>query len=102
MIRRPPRSTLFPYTTLFRSHAPAEVKVVSGAAPPIGGVSRPRRTPAQGVPPSRSRGQHSLATGTPGIGGAPRLLRPPTRWARRVRSRPPRPRPDREPADSLG
>src|SRR3712207_8148662 len=22
MIRRPPRSTLFPYTTLFRSHAP--------------------------------------------------------------------------------
>src|SRR6516165_10867165 len=23
MIRRPPRSTLFPYTTLFRSHAPA-------------------------------------------------------------------------------
>src|SRR3712207_8030062 len=28
MIRRPPRSTLFPYTTLFRSHAgkPIEVK----------------------------------------------------------------------------
>src|SRR2546422_4217864 len=25
MIRRPPRSTLFPYTTLFRSHVPAEV-----------------------------------------------------------------------------
>src|SRR2546430_10054090 len=24
MIRRPPRSTLFPYTTLFRSSAPAE------------------------------------------------------------------------------
>src|SRR2546427_7975585 len=24
MIRRPPRSTLFPYTTLFRSHAPAD------------------------------------------------------------------------------
>src|SRR2546427_5175833 len=23
MIRRPPRSTLFPYTTLFRSHQPA-------------------------------------------------------------------------------
>src|SRR2546426_4983399 len=23
MIRRPPRSTLFPYTTLFRSHRPA-------------------------------------------------------------------------------
>src|SRR5687768_17702968 len=27
MIRRPPRSTLFPYTTLFRSHA-VEVEVV--------------------------------------------------------------------------
>src|SRR5256885_6266743 len=25
MIRRPPRSTLFPYTTLFRSHADAEL-----------------------------------------------------------------------------
>src|SRR5258708_28358879 len=25
MIRRPPRSTLFPYTTLFRSATPAEV-----------------------------------------------------------------------------
>src|SRR5688572_31431290 len=24
MIRRPPRSTLFPYTTLFRSHRPGE------------------------------------------------------------------------------
>src|SRR5260370_16060449 len=34
MIRRPPRSTLFPYTTLFRSirYAPAMVLVFSGAA----------------------------------------------------------------------
>src|SRR2546430_3236998 len=34
MIRRPPRSTLFPYTTLFRSrdlHALAVVHVLSGA-----------------------------------------------------------------------
>src|SRR5258706_2095105 len=29
MIRRPPRSTLFPYTTLFRSHA-AEQRRVAG------------------------------------------------------------------------
>src|SRR3712207_6879036 len=29
MIRRPPRSTLFPYTTLFRSHAPRD-EVLSG------------------------------------------------------------------------
>src|ERR1019366_10094985 len=26
MIRRPPRSTLFPYTTLFRSREPAEIR----------------------------------------------------------------------------
>src|SRR5258708_22774688 len=32
MIRRPPRSTLFPYTTLFRSSGPKEpVKALSGA-----------------------------------------------------------------------
>src|SRR2546429_4005029 len=29
MIRRPPRSTLFPYTTLFRSHALAEQGVAA-------------------------------------------------------------------------
>src|SRR5256885_5070634 len=33
MIRRPPRSTLFPYTTLFRSPAPAREKVVGGRIP---------------------------------------------------------------------
>src|SRR2546422_7173586 len=30
MIRRPPRSTLFPYTTLFRSGRPEEVDADSG------------------------------------------------------------------------
>src|SRR3989441_10015254 len=62
MIRRPPRSTLFPYTTLFRSHVlvldkPAGVVVHPGAghargtlaaallahAPAISGVGGPRR-----------------------------------------------------------
>src|SRR2546430_9987672 len=34
MIRRPPRSTLFPYTTLFRSHGPGYVDAVApGTAP---------------------------------------------------------------------
>src|SRR5688572_30919582 len=28
MTRRPPRSTLFPYTTLFRSQPPAETEIV--------------------------------------------------------------------------
>src|SRR2546425_7716432 len=39
MIRRPPRSTLFPYTTLFRSHTDA------GSATPNG--PRPTRLPAK-------------------------------------------------------
>src|SRR5437660_8156299 len=32
MIRRPPRSTLFPYTTLFRSHRAEPLDEVSGDA----------------------------------------------------------------------
>src|SRR5258707_2725024 len=39
MIRRPPRSTLFPYTTLFRSCvaiAALAVSICSGSAPTIG------------------------------------------------------------------
>src|SRR2546427_3538056 len=35
MIRRPPRSTLFPYTTLFRSHMAERVKVEIGSAYPF-------------------------------------------------------------------
>src|SRR6266403_4120577 len=41
MIRRPPRSTLFPYTTLFRSR---EALRAQGAKPGAHG-SRPRRVP---------------------------------------------------------
>src|SRR2546429_4196899 len=33
MIRRPPRSTLFPYTTLFRSHAAHQVSAADAAHP---------------------------------------------------------------------
>src|ERR1041384_8569253 len=41
MIRRPPRSTLFPYTTLFRSHratrlAPLETGLLKDAIKPLG------------------------------------------------------------------
>src|SRR5215475_15249376 len=32
MIRRPPRSTLFPYTTLFRSTSPRSTSVIPSAA----------------------------------------------------------------------
>src|SRR3712207_7656871 len=34
MIRRPPRSTLFPYTTLFRSHGGSHVSSVSTSSTP--------------------------------------------------------------------
>src|SRR3712207_6978191 len=45
MIRRPPRSTLFPYTTLFRSEGtqesaqPAETATTEEAAPSTGGAT---------------------------------------------------------------
>src|SRR6266496_5037611 len=39
MIRRPPRSTLFPYTTLFRSRA-EEAEWQTGGAWPVGHVVR--------------------------------------------------------------
>src|SRR3712207_7787590 len=60
MIRRPPRSTLFPYTTLFRS--------------------RQRRPPARGPRPGRQGGRLDQGLrrlplgGGQGEGGAPHLL----------------------------
>src|SRR3712207_8471869 len=36
MIRRPPRSTLFPYTTLFRSRLPPEQVLVGGDRQDVG------------------------------------------------------------------
>src|SRR5690349_22377381 len=53
MIRRPPRSTLFPYTTLFRSDGPA----VRGVRPR---PARPPRPRAPGVRP-RERPRHVQA-----------------------------------------
>src|SRR3989449_6093063 len=55
MIRRPPRSTLFPYTTLFRS----------GLTVP------PRVDEAQGMPMSDGGVRAEVA-----VGGVPRVLRP--------------------------
>src|SRR5438093_4381538 len=54
MIRRPPRSTLFPYTTLFRSHR-AERKCAD-QHPTVGrfGSRRARRGPGQCHQPTRS------------------------------------------------
>src|SRR5260221_2857915 len=43
MIRRPPRSTLFPYTTLFRSSSSAETPAPSDSVSP---ATSPTSTPA--------------------------------------------------------
>src|SRR3712207_6877416 len=50
MIRRPPRSTLFPYTTLFRSYGGerAERGGWRGPRPRVGGERRARRRPRKG------------------------------------------------------
>src|SRR2546430_12963808 len=40
MIRRPPRSTLFPYTTLFRSRRPARVEPLRAREPSDAGDRR--------------------------------------------------------------
>src|SRR5256886_10445871 len=57
MIRRPPRSTLFPYTTLFRSAVAGEQRAVAasglgvdvelGRPPPRGSVLQFRRRPQE-------------------------------------------------------
>src|SRR5258706_3143591 len=43
MIRRPPRSTLFPYTTLFRSRRRSPPATPSSRAPPPAACCRRRR-----------------------------------------------------------
>src|SRR6266542_5555492 len=54
MIRRPPRSTLFPYTTLFRSRHVPSLAPLHGPSPG-GGLDPPRG----GAAPPRSRDRKS-------------------------------------------
>src|SRR2546426_6703613 len=61
MIRRPPRSTLFPYTTLFRSRPGADSRPVRG---------RPRGDRGNGRGGDRGR------EGPQGPAADPRVLRP--------------------------
>src|SRR3712207_8835884 len=69
MIRRPPRSTLFPYTTLFRSGgpAPADTVVRRQATAPVGSPTGavPRLQPGAQVPPVQlsSAVDHGLVAG---------------------------------------
>src|SRR3989442_14865169 len=89
MIRRPPRSTLFPYTTLFRSPAPYGAGEVSGRRRDTNDGDRDGGPPQHHVPGEareRTRGAglrqrqnaeelHPHSPGRPG-GGGPVALRP--------------------------
>src|SRR5256714_14430946 len=48
MIRRPPRSTLFPYTTLFRSNPVNQIGVVVTATPSPAGATASNNTATTG------------------------------------------------------
>src|SRR6266487_5530911 len=71
MIRRPPRSTLFPYTTLFRSRAP----VAAWPAPRPAVARRPRRTPPGGP----AAGGWPTPSSVPALSSSPRHQLPGTR-----------------------
>src|SRR3712207_7454607 len=65
MIRRPPRSTLFPYTTLFRSHGrPARLRAVRSLE---GRGRRPLRSAGgRGGPRTRAGRRQGVLDGEPG------------------------------------
>src|SRR2546430_6167260 len=60
MIRRPPRSTLFPYTTLFRSHYGSVQKYARRASPDGHGLACRRGTQARRQ--TRGSGQDRKST----------------------------------------
>src|SRR4051794_41723979 len=57
MIRRPPRSTLFPYTTLFRSRGEAILTTSSPSLSPFFRVSWPAPTVEDGPGRARDRSE---------------------------------------------
>src|SRR2546422_8241396 len=64
MIRRPPRSTVFPYTTLFRSHRPRPARRWRAAGPrratsPDDDPASPPSDPGTTRPPCRWRESRS-------------------------------------------
>src|SRR3712207_3221013 len=60
MIRRPPRSTLFPYTTLFRSGRELSSRVLAGTAPRGAGADD-ERLAAGLLASAKDRAEHALA-----------------------------------------
>src|SRR3712207_7996157 len=63
MIRRPPRSTLFPYTTLFRSRRTGSFVADDIARADVGPVWRPRRGGLRrsAAPERRRAGRHAAS-----------------------------------------
>src|SRR3712207_7467238 len=59
MIRRPPRSTLFPYTTLFRSASSPPPRSPSARAPSIRACRRRRAAAPRRPPPPTPPGPRS-------------------------------------------
>src|SRR2546430_11699623 len=59
MIRRPPRSPLFPYTTLFRSRAHKRCDTRHPAAPPRNRIQRAAATAAKAKTSAATRGDAS-------------------------------------------
>src|SRR5690242_14696592 len=93
MIRRPPRSTLFPYTTLFRSHGRMSGDR-AGRAVPHGGRHLRRKRARHARQPAAAGGlagradvlpDHEIAGG--GGSGDPRRAYPAARRARRFEAR---------------
>src|SRR2546426_12404196 len=80
MIRRPPRSTLFPYTTLFRSDALAGVSLAARAGDFLAviGPNGSGKTTLVRV---------ALGLVAPHAGTAQVLGRPPAAWSRRALAR---------------
>src|SRR3712207_8945976 len=66
MIRRPPRSTLFPYTTLFRSARRKTATPSTSRSRTTASASRPRTSRASTTPSSRRRASGAArASGSP-------------------------------------
>src|SRR5215203_2863742 len=88
MIRRPPRSTLFPYTTLFRSRLPPGARAdplrrAAARLGPAAGRARPHDRDEHHSPPRGAAPAQAGGTGRAGPAG--RLARRPTANPRRPR-----------------
>src|SRR2546427_13206653 len=100
MIRRPPRSTLFPYTTLFRSRVvsrlvlPGYPGVLDPVPDPDGSPRRAPRQPAR-LTPWSTTSPSPPSSASPPCPASPSTPRPPAahRRSARLGSSPPAPTP---------